>query len=156
MNWPRSTWSHDNYGTFNTATSSRSNWATFSYWLFEVLAIEGEPGFNDLKVRGMYRGWRNLLTYGWFQSGATFEGEAKNQLGMDGIIPFAMREKTYGFENLCGHPYLRAYATRFLPHSLNPMLDGFIKYDLLGGSRTAAASCRLDCAASSTCSRRTR
>ena len=129
-------WSHDNYGTFNTAETSRSNWATFSYWLYETLAIEGEPGFNDLKVRGMYRGWRNLLTYGWFQSGATFEGEAKNQLGMDGIIPFAMRrQKAYGFEDLCGHPYLRAYADHFLPHSLNPMLTGFHKYDLLGGSR---------------------
>jgi hypothetical protein len=131
-------WSHDNYGTFNEATASRSNWATFSYWLMEVLAIEGEPGFNDLKVRGMYRGWRNLLTYGWFQSGATFEGEAKNQLGLDGIIPFAMRTSTYGFDNLCGHPYLRAYATRFLPHSIIPTRDGFIKYDLLGGSRTAS------------------
>jgi hypothetical protein len=131
-----STWSHDNYGTFNTADTSRSNWATFSYWLFEVLGIEGEPGFNDLKVRGMYRGWRNLLTYGWFKSGATYEGEAKNQLGMDGIILFATRQKAYGFQDLCGHPYLQAYARSFLPESLNSMLTGFHKYDLLGGSRT--------------------
>jgi hypothetical protein len=129
------TWSHDNYGTFNTAESSRSNWATFSYWLYEVLGIEGEPGFNDLKVRGMYRGWRDLLTYGWFQSGATFEGEAKNQIGMDGVMLFARRAQAYGFENLCGHPYLKAYATRFLPESINPMQTGFNKYDLLGGSR---------------------
>ncbi len=128
------TWSHDNYGTFNTAEGSRSNWATFSYWLFEVLAIEGEPGFNDLKVKGMYRGWRNLMTYGWFQSGATFEGEAKNQLGMDGILAFAKRSKMYGFDNIAGHPYLQAYAKKFLPQSVNPMQDGFIKYDLLGGS----------------------
>ena len=129
------TWSHDNYGTFNGAEGSRSNWATFSYWLFQVLAIEGEPGFNDLKVRGMYRGWRNLFTYGWFQSGATYEGEAKNQLGMDGVIPFLMRQQAYGFDNLAAHPYLRAYATKFLPHSSNPMQSGFHKYDLLGGSR---------------------
>ncbi len=132
------TWSHDNYGTFNTAESARSNWATFSYWLYQVLAIEGEEGFNDLKVRGMYRGWRNLLTYGWFQSGATFEGEAKNQLGLDGILLFASREKDYGFENLGGHPYLQAYARKFLPHSINPMLSGFHKYDLLGGSRAGS------------------
>jgi hypothetical protein len=130
------TWSHDNYGTFNTAESSRSNWATFSYWLYEVLGIEGEPGFNDLKVRGMYRGWRDLLTYGWFQSGATFEGEAKNQIGMDGVMLFARRAQAYGFENLCGHPYLKAYATKFLPESINPMQTGFNKYDLLGGSRS--------------------
>jgi hypothetical protein len=132
------TWSHDNYGTFNTAESSRSNWATFSYWLYQVLAIEGEPGFNDLKVRGLYRGWRNLLTYGWFPSGATYEGEAKNQLGMDGVILFAEREKDYGFENLARHPHLLAYARNFLPHSLNPMLTGFHKYDLLGGSRAGS------------------
>jgi len=133
------TWSHDNYGTFNTAEASRSNWATFSYWLFEVLAIEGESGFNDLKVKGMYRGWHNLMTYGWFQSGATFEGEAKNQLGMDGIITFAKRTKLYGFEDISGHPYLQAYARSFLPHSIIPTQDGFVKYDLLGGSRTKGA-----------------
>jgi hypothetical protein len=129
-------WAHDNYGTFNEATTSRSNWATFSYWLYEVLGIEGEEGFNELKVRGMYRGWRDLLTYGWFLSGATFEGEAKNQLGMDGVMLFAAREKKYGFTNLCGHPYLQAYARKFLPHSINAMLTGFHKYDLLGGSRS--------------------
>ncbi len=129
------TWLHDNYGTFNEATTSRSNWATFSYWLIQVLAIEGEPGFNDLKVRGMYRGWRNLLTYGWFPSGATFEAEGKNQLGMDGIIAFAMRSEAYGFKPLAGHPHLLAYAREFLPKSLNPSRDGFIKYDLLGGAR---------------------
>jgi hypothetical protein len=132
------TWSHDNYGTFNEATTSRSNWATFSYWLYEVLGIEGEEGFNELKVRGMYRGWRDLLTYGWFLSGATFEGEAKNQLGMDGVMLFAAREKKYGFTNLCGHPYLQAYARKFLPHSINAMLTGFHKYDLLGGSRSGS------------------
>lgn len=134
-----STWSHDNYGCFNTAESSRSNWATFSYWLFQVLAIEDEPGFNELKVRGMYRGWRNLFTYGWFESGATFEGEAKNQLGMDGVIAFASRQSRYGFASLSGHPYLKAYARSFLPHSVNPMLTGFHKYDLLGGSRAINA-----------------
>jgi hypothetical protein len=129
------TWSHDNYGTFNAAHGSRSNWATFSYWLFQTLAIEDEPGFNEIKVRGMYRGWRNLFTYGWFPSGATFEGEAKNQLGLDGLFLFAQRRDRYGFEPLAAHPHALAYATRFLPHSVNPARDGFIKYDLLGGSR---------------------
>lgn len=127
-------WHHDNYGTFNEATGSRSNWATFSYWLFPVLAIEGEPGFNDLKVRGIYRGWRNLFTYGWFASGATYEGEAKNQLGLDGLLALARRTQAYGFDNLVGHPYVRAYATNFLPHSVIPTQDGFLKYDLLGGA----------------------
>ncbi len=128
------TWSHDNYGTFNAANNSRSNWATFFYWLNEVLAIEGEPGFNDLKVRGMYRGWRNMTTYGWFQSGATFEGEAKDQLGVDGYLAFARRANAYGFENLAAHPFARAYLMDFIPKSLLPTQDGFLKYDLLGGA----------------------
>lgn len=132
-------WSHDNYGTFNTAETARSNWATFSYWLWPVLAIEGEPGCNDLKIRGIYRGWRNLLTYGWYASGATFEGEAKNQLGMDGVIAFARRTAAYGVEDLCGHPHLQAYARNFLPHSRNAMLTGFHLYDLLGTSRGRSA-----------------
>jgi hypothetical protein len=54
---------------------------------------------------------------------------------MDGIILFTMRSSLYGFDNLSGHPYLQAYARSFLPHSANPMLKGFHKYDLLGGSR---------------------
>ena len=127
------TWNHDNYGTFNEAVISRSNWATFSYWLIPTLAIEGESGFNDLKIRGMYRGWRNLMTYGWFPSGANFEGEAKNQLGGDGILSFALRCKDYAFDNLAAHPNARANVNRFTPHSVIPTRDGFVKYDLLGG-----------------------
>ena len=130
----QSTWHHDNYGTFNDASASRSNWATFSYWMVQELAIEGEPGFNDLKFRGLYRGWRNFLTYGYFASGAVFEGEAKAQLGMDGVIAFAMREQRYGLQNLAGHPHLRAYATNFLPHAIVPAGRDFVSFDLLGGA----------------------
>lgn len=128
------TWNHDNYGTFNEAVISRSNWATFSYWLIPTLAIEGEPGFNDLKVRGLFRGWRNLMTYGWFPAGANFEGEAKNQLGGDGILAFALRCNSYGFENLAAHPNVRANVKEFTPKSVLPTGDGFIQYDLLGGT----------------------
>jgi hypothetical protein len=45
---------HDNYGTFNNAEASRSNWACFSYWVWDLLAIEGEPGFNP-PVRSVIR-----------------------------------------------------------------------------------------------------
>ncbi len=131
------TWAADNYGTFTEATATRSNWASFSYWLIQVLSIEGEAGFNPWKVDGIYRGWRNFLTYGVFSSGAFVEGEAKDQLGMDGIIALSMRREP----SLVGHPHLRAYATRFLPHSVMPCQSGrnafgdgpFLKYDLLGG-----------------------
>ncbi|OPZ86230.1 MAG: hypothetical protein BWY76_01048 [bacterium ADurb.Bin429] len=121
-------WYHDNYGAF-TSPMATSNWATFSYWLMAHLGAEGLPGFNELKYQGLYRGWRNFLTYGVFASGAFNEGEGKNQLGMDGIIAMARRTAP----NLAGHPHLRAYATSFLPHSLLPSGEGFAKFDLLGG-----------------------
>ena len=135
------TWYHDNYGTFNDAERASSNWATFGYWFVPLLAIEGEPGFNDLKYAGLVRGWRNYYNYGVFASGAVFEGEAKAQMGADGIIAFARRTQP----NLAGHPHLRAYATSFLPQSIMPNPDfvervsnfppgGFIRYDRLGGA----------------------
>jgi len=134
------TWAHDNYGTFNAAVSTRSNWATFTYWLIPLLAIEGEPGYNELKTLGIYRGYRNFLTYGIFPSGAVVEAEAKDQLGADGLFAMARRLQP----DLFGHPNLRAYAMRFLPHSIVPNLDyrtpvsdfqagPFLRYDLLGG-----------------------
>ena len=136
----RSTWSHDNYGTFTAAVATRSNWATFTYWLIPLLAIEGEPGYNELKAAGLYRSYRNFLTYGIFPDGAVVEGEAKDQLGGDGLVSMAMRRRP----DLFGHPHLQAYAKEFLPHSIVPdptykavhssFASGpFAKFDLLGG-----------------------
>ena len=135
------TWHHDNYGTFNDPERTYSNWATFGYWWVPLLAIEGEPGFNDIKLAGLYRGYRDYFSYGVLPSGAVYEGEAKDQMGMDGIIAFARR----GLPNLAGHPNVRAYTMKFLPHSIMPNPDfkerstsfptgGFVKYDRLGGS----------------------
>jgi hypothetical protein len=107
----------DNYGTFNNAEASRSNWATFSYWVFDLMAIEGEPGFNDLKFLGFYRGWRNLFTYGFFDSGAFFEGEGKVPLGFDAIMAFDRVGWKYGLAPLSHHPMVRSYYSKFLPYS---------------------------------------
>ncbi len=135
------TWYHDNYGTFNDPERASSNWATFGYWWVPLLAIEGEPGYNAIKLAGVYRGYRNYFSYGVLPSGAVFEGEAKAQMGMDGVIAFARR----GLLNLAGHPHLRAYLMNYLPHSIMPNPDfkarsssfppgGFVKYDRLGGT----------------------
>jgi hypothetical protein len=128
-----SSW-QDNYGTFNNAEASRSNWATFSYWVFDLMAIEGEPGFNDLKFLGLYRGWRNLFTYGFFDSGAFFEGEGKVPLGFDAIMAFDRVGWKYGLDPLAHHPTVRSYYSKFIPYSTTPARDGkFVIFDILGG-----------------------
>ena len=104
---------HDNYGTFNNAEASRSNWATFSYWVADLMAIEGEPGFNDLKFRGLYRGWRNFYNYSFFKSGAAYEAEGKLLFGLDAAVAFSRAAKKYGLEPLIEHPLPRAYYSEF-------------------------------------------
>jgi hypothetical protein len=124
----------DNYGTFNNAEASRSNWATFSYWVFDLMAIEGEPGFNDLKFLGLYRGWRNYFTYSFFDSGAAFEAEGKLPLGFDAMIAFDRVGWKYGLAPLAHHPMVRSYYSKFLPFSVLPARDNqFVIFDILGG-----------------------
>ena len=122
----------DNYGTFNNAEASRSNWATFSYWAFDLMAIEGEPGFNQLKFLGLYRGWRNFLTYSFFESGAAYEGEGKLLLGLDAVIAMDRVVHKYGLEPLSQHPLPRAYYGKFSAYSLLPTRDAFAVFDVLG------------------------
>lgn len=123
----------DNYGTFNNAEASRSNWATFSYWVFDLMAIEGEEGFNDLKFLGLYRGWRNFFTYSFFDSGAAFEAEGKLPLGFDAMVAFDRVVHKYGLEPLSCHPMVRAYYSKFAAHSALPSFDnGFAIFDILG------------------------
>lgn len=123
----------DNYGTFNNAEASRSNWATFSYWVFDLMAIEGEPGFNDLKFLGLYRGWRNYFTYSFFDSGAAFEAEGKLPLGFDAMMAFDRVGWKYGLAPLSHHPMVRSYYSKFLPFSVLPARNNqFVIFDILG------------------------
>ena len=104
---------HDNYGTFNNAENSKSNFAPFSYWVMGLMAIEGEPGFNDLKFLGLYRGWRNYQTYGFFENGASVEGEGKLVLGLDGMVVMDRVAPKYGLEPLSTHPFVRKFMDGF-------------------------------------------
>jgi hypothetical protein len=122
----------DNYGTFNNAEASRSNWATFSYWVFDLMAIEGEPGFNDLKFLGLYRGWRNFYTYSFFDSGAAYEGEGKLLFGLDAAVAFDRVGHKYGLEPLTHHPLPRAYYTNFSARAMLPTRSSFAVFDILG------------------------
>lgn len=123
----------DNYGTFNNAEASRSNWATFSYWVFDLMAIEGEPGFNDLKFLGLYRGWRNFFTYGFFDSGAAYEAEGKLLFGLDAAVAFDRVAHKYGLEPLTHHPLPRRYYSDFSALAMLPTRDSFAVFDILGG-----------------------
>ncbi len=123
----------DNYGTFNNAEASRSNWATFSYWVFDLMAIEGEPGFNDLKFLGLYRGWRNFYTYGFFDSGAAYEAEGKLLFGLDAAVAFDRIGHKYGLEPLTHHPLPRRYYSDFSALAMLPTRDSFAVFDILGG-----------------------
>ncbi len=124
---------HDNYGTFNNAEAGRSNWASFSEWALDLMAIQGEPGFNDLKFLGLYRGWRNFYTYSFFDSGAAFEGEGKLLFGLEAVVAFDRVAPLYGLEPLTHHPMLKRLFGNFAPLSIMPTQDGYVRFDMLGG-----------------------
>ena len=126
-----SSW-HDNYGSFNNAEASRSNWATFTYWVWDLMAIEGEPGFNDLKFLGLYRGWRNFFNYSFFDSGGFYEGEGKMLFGMDAVVAFDRVAPKYGLDPLSQHPQVRAHYAKFTALSVLPTQDKYVIFDILG------------------------
>lgn len=118
----------DHFGAFNPATTSVSNWATFTYPLVGLLAVEGEQGFNDLKYLGMLRAWHNFFSYGWYQSGACFEGMGKNQLGGDALVMFALRG-----DFVAGHPHALAMVRERIPREVIPGDTRYFQYDRWGG-----------------------
>jgi hypothetical protein len=139
------TWAADNYGTLNMASANRSNWATFTYRTPQLLDIQGQTGYNDIKAAGLQRGLQNFMTYGIFPSGAFIEGEAKDQLGAESLTMLGRLGGANGFQNLFQHPNLQAYVMKFLPGSVIPnpaWVDPggsfpsgpFVRYDLLGGT----------------------
>ena len=135
---------NDNYGTFNAANTSRSNWATFSYWVFDLMALEGDPGFNDLKYRGLYRGWRNFMTTSYFDSGAIFEGEGKSLLGLDAVAAFDRVADKYHLAPLSWHPAIRRHFGNFTVSSVVPSQNGYVLFDVLGGMNAKSVCTPLD------------
>jgi hypothetical protein len=120
----------DHYGAFQGAYATSSNWVTFTYPLIGQLALEGTEDFNELKYLGMLRAYKNFYSYGWYPSGACYEGMGKNQLGGDGLVMFSLRG-----ENIAAHP--NALATYFnrIPKDVIPGKDQYIAYDRWGGEK---------------------
>jgi Concanavalin A-like lectin/glucanases superfamily len=124
----------DGYGTFSHAETSRSNWATFSYQVWDTVAIEGEPGFNDLKFLGLYRGWRGFFTYSFFNSGCAYEAEGKLLFGLDAVVAFDRIAPKYGLPLLSQHPLIRNHYGKFTALSVMPTQDNrYAIFDILGG-----------------------
>ena len=124
-------WHNPHYGNFETATWARSTWATFCHHILPLMAIEGEPGCNMIKLDACYRSWRNYINYSINRTGCIYEGEGKLVLGAGGIMALSQRPR---YECLGAHPHLRRWADTFLPHSANASGDGFLGFDLLANA----------------------
>jgi hypothetical protein len=125
------TWyNRDNYGMFQNAENTTSNWSTFGYQFFGRLGIEGDSGYNELAYEGWKRTMDNYFNYGWFKGGACFEAFGKNQLGGDIMYGMAMRG-----DPIAAHPHVQACLTEFLPHSILPWGGSYIAYDRWGGPK---------------------
>ncbi len=75
------------------------------------------------------RALHTFINYGWYSSGAGYEGLGKNYQFVTTMIACAKR----GYSVL-GHPNVRAYGNQFLPAILQPFGKGFTSYDVWGGS----------------------
>ena len=111
-----------------------ANMMNWTPWLggqlmVSLLAIEGEPGFNQLVYNQMRQGLVQLFSLGFFQSGASYEGMGKNVLRNDLLMPLALR----GDAILC-HSHIRRHLDRFYLHTMQPWGGGYIMDGNWGGS----------------------
>lgn len=118
------------HGGNTTSFANTSNWSTLnSFEIIINLAMEGESGYKpDLTTKWM-RATHNFINYGWYPSGAGYEGLGKNYQYVTTLIACAKR----GY-SLLSHPHVRAYGEEFLPAIMQPFGKGFTSYDVWGGS----------------------
>jgi len=118
------------HGANLSAFANTSNWTTLnSFEIIPNLAIEGEVGYKPALTERWMRTLHTFINYGWYPSGAGYEGLGKNYQFTTTMIACAKR----GY-SLLGHPHVKAYATEFLPAILQPFGGGFTSYDVWGGS----------------------
>ena len=83
------------YGTDVAPHATTSNWSTLnSFELILNLSIEGEEGYRPEITEQFCSVYRNFITYGWYESGAPYEGLGKNYQFNITMIPMAMRGYT--------------------------------------------------------------
>ena len=116
------------YGLQPQATTS--NWAGLNtFQAVTMLALEGETGWDATQFAGFMNAYQNFISYGYFPSGAIFEGEGKGGFFGANAIAFAKR----GY-SIFAHQNVRANATRTLPAELQPWGRYSTGWDTLGGS----------------------
>jgi len=112
------------------AYAATSNWAGLnSFEMMINLAIEGETGYFPQMTEKWARAYHTFINYGWYDSGAGYEGLGKNYMFLTTGIALAKR----GYSMLA-HPHVKAYGTQFLPAITQPYGHGFTSYDVWGGS----------------------
>jgi len=124
------------HGAFLPAFANTSNWTTLnSFEIIPNLAIEGEPGYKPNLTERWMRTYHSFINYGWYPSGAGYEGLGKNYQYVTTMIACAKR----GY-SLLSHPHVRAYGEEFLPSITQPFGHSFTSYDVWGGSGSDAVS----------------
>lgn len=132
------TWTQDmNYGFDTEPYATTSNWAVLNDFVpIQLMAVEGEAGaYPASYLREFIRAQYNFLTYGWYDTGAPQEGIGKNYQGLATMPAFARR----GYF-LHGHENVRAFATEYMPHMMQPFGNAFAEYDDWGGSGRGTAA----------------
>jgi hypothetical protein len=119
------------YNTPSYATVT--NWSTFGWEIWNILAIEGETGYtqtDENTLQNYCRTVLNFLNYGFYsQTGGPIEGIGKNQLNVPMLVALAKR----GY-SLLSHPAVRAFATKYYPAIMQPFGYSMLGTDLLGGT----------------------
>ncbi len=115
--------------------ANTSNWIPFhASLLTNVLAIEGEEGFDPLVYQGMVETIRKWLALGAFPSGALWESMGKNELGAEYLIPLAKRG-----EPLLAAPPARNHVGNFYLQVMQPYGREWTWFTDHGGSHGKAS-----------------
>lgn len=135
MIWPQEKF----VGIDTEGYATTTNWVAINSFVpMMILAIEGETdktrdGWSTSELRSYFRDIMlanyKFLTYGWYESGAPYEGSGKNYQYNSMFSAYAKR----GY-NFFTHPHVQAYTSQFLPAQLQPFGRTITQYDTIGGT----------------------
>jgi len=109
-----------------------SNWVCWvtGDLVANILAIEGEDGFDPVVYAEAARAMRNFVTYGIKRDGSSYEGMGKNSLTAQNLMAMAKRgDYALRYENV------HNFYVRFMLNVMQPFGEAFISDDLWGSSR---------------------